>query len=71
MSRCAGANSSPNFRCMGRARIWVENWHREQIDRLFRLDHASKLERMQAAFRALGAEFDFIIRSNQANPQAL
>jgi antitoxin HicB len=28
-------------------------WHREQVDRLFRLDHESKLEQIEAAFRAL------------------
>jgi antitoxin HicB len=29
-------------------------WHREQVDRLFRLDHASRIEQIEAAFRALG-----------------
>ena len=28
--------------------------HREQVDRLFRLDHASRLDQMDDAFRALG-----------------
>jgi antitoxin HicB len=37
-------------------------WHREQVDRLFRLDHASRLERMEAAFRALEREIDVEIR---------
>jgi antitoxin HicB len=31
-------------------------WHREQVDRLFRLDHASKPDQMVAAFRELGLE---------------
>jgi antitoxin HicB len=29
-------------------------WNRESIDRLFRLDHASRLDQIQAAFKALG-----------------
>lgn len=29
-------------------------WHREQVDRLFRLDHASRLDQLQAAAQALG-----------------
>jgi len=33
-------------------------WHREQVDRLFRLDHASRLDRMEAAFKALRRELD-------------
>lgn len=32
-------------------------WHRESVDRLFRVDHASKIEQIEAAFRALGREF--------------
>jgi antitoxin HicB len=31
-------------------------WHREQVDRLFRLDHASKADQLDAAFKALGHE---------------
>ena len=30
------------------------DWHREQVDRLFRIDHASKLDQLDAAFNALG-----------------
>ncbi|WP_199699003.1 hypothetical protein [Oleomonas cavernae] len=30
------------------------NWHREQVDRLFRLDHATQLDQFDAAFDALG-----------------
>ena len=37
-------------------------WHREQVDRLFRLDHASKADQMEAAFRALGHEIDLTLR---------
>ena len=29
-------------------------WNRESVDRLFRLDHASRLDQLEAAFRALG-----------------
>ena len=34
------------------------NWHREQVDRLFRLDHASKADQLDAAFRAMGHEIE-------------
>jgi antitoxin HicB len=34
------------------------DWHREQVDRLFRLDHASRLDRLEAAFKALHREID-------------
>ncbi|HEX5865323.1 MAG TPA: hypothetical protein VF014_13885 [Casimicrobiaceae bacterium] len=29
-------------------------WNRESVDRLFRLDHNSRLQQIEAAFRALG-----------------
>jgi antitoxin HicB len=29
-------------------------WNRESVDRLFRLDHASRLDQIEAASRALG-----------------
>lgn len=29
-------------------------WNRESVDRLFRLDHASRLQQIEAAFRAIG-----------------
>ena len=35
-------------------------WHREQVDRLFRLDHASRVDQIEAAFRALGADIDVV-----------
>lgn len=37
-------------------------WHREQVDRLFRLDHASRLDQIEAALRALGRELDLTLR---------
>jgi antitoxin HicB len=33
-------------------------WHREQVDRLFRLNHASKLEQIETAFEALNRGVD-------------
>jgi antitoxin HicB len=29
-------------------------WNRNSVDRLFRLDHASRLHQIEAAFKALG-----------------
>jgi antitoxin HicB len=37
-------------------------WKRESVDRLFRLDHRSRLEQLEAAFRALGREIDVVVR---------
>ena len=37
-------------------------WQRESVDRLFRLDHHSRLEQIEAAFRALGREIDVVVR---------
>ena len=37
-------------------------WHREQVDRLFRLDHASKLDQIEAAFQALEKHLDVRVR---------
>ena len=37
-------------------------WHREQVDRLFRLDHASQSSQLDAAFRVLGREVDVEVR---------
>ena len=34
------------------------SWHREQVDRLFRLDHASRIDQIDAAVRAIGMTFD-------------
>jgi antitoxin HicB len=33
-------------------------WHREQVDRLFRLDHSSRLDQLEAAFAALHQNLD-------------
>jgi antitoxin HicB len=37
-------------------------WNRESVDRLFRLDHASRLDQLEAAFRALGKDVDIRIK---------
>ncbi|MDC7789276.1 type II toxin-antitoxin system HicB family antitoxin [Rhodoplanes sp. TEM] len=36
-------------------------WNRESVDRLFRLDHRSRLEQIEAAFAALGVEIDIAV----------
>ena|SRR5579863_8635716 len=36
-------------------------WNRESVDRLFRLDHASRLDQLEAAFVAIGRQVDFAI----------
>ena len=41
--------------------------HREQVDRLFRLDHASRLGQIEAAIKAAGAELDVRVRSLKAS----
>lgn len=33
-------------------------WHREQVDRLFRLDHASRVDQIEAAFKKLHRDVD-------------
>ena len=35
------------------------NRHREQVDRLFRLDHKSQLDQLEAAFKAIGVPLSF------------
>jgi antitoxin HicB len=37
-------------------------WNRESVDRLFRLDHRSRLEQIEAAFAALGQRVDITVR---------
>jgi antitoxin HicB len=37
-------------------------WKRESVDRLFRVDHNSRLEQVEAAFAALGRRVDFSVR---------
>jgi antitoxin HicB len=36
-------------------------WNRESVDRLFRLDHASRLDQLEAAFKARGRSIDVSI----------
>jgi antitoxin HicB len=36
-------------------------WHREQVDRLFRLDHYSRLDQIEAAFQVLGRKVSIAI----------
>lgn len=38
------------------------DWSRESVDRLFRLDHRSRLDQIEVAFTALGREIDIDIR---------
>ena len=38
-------------------------WHREQVDRLFRLDHASRLDQLEAALAALGHRLELSIEA--------
>jgi antitoxin HicB len=37
-------------------------WHREQVDRLFRIDHASRMDQIEAAFQALGRDVDVHVK---------
>ena len=37
------------------------NWKRESVDRLFRLNHATRLEQFDAAFRALGHQVEISV----------
>jgi len=37
-------------------------WKRESVDRLFRLDHRSRLEQIESALEALGREVDVEVR---------
>jgi Ni,Fe-hydrogenase maturation factor len=38
-------------------------WHREQVDRLFRLDHASRSDQIEEAFAALNQQIDVSVHS--------
>ena len=38
-------------------------WHREQVDRLFRLNHASRVDQLEAGFKAVGREVQLAVRS--------
>jgi antitoxin HicB len=37
-------------------------WHREQVDRLFRLDHGSRIDQIEAAFEILHRDIDLRVR---------
>jgi antitoxin HicB len=37
-------------------------WNRESVDRLFRLDHRSRLEQIEAAFAPFGQRVDISVR---------
>ncbi len=41
-------------------------WHREQVDRLFRLNHASQITQLEQAFAKLGSEIEIGIRKRTA-----
>lgn len=41
-------------------------WHREQVDRLFRIDHASRLDQIDAAMAAIGLSIDVRVQSGAA-----
>ena len=43
------------------------NWKRESVDRLFRLNHATRLEQFDAAFRALGRQVELAIFAGYMN----
>jgi antitoxin HicB len=40
-------------------------WHREQVDRLFRLHHASRVDQIEAAFAALHQDVDVRVRAQK------
>jgi antitoxin HicB len=49
-------------------------WPREQVDRLFRLDHASRLDQLEAAFNALGIQIEALsikLRADKAEEVSL
>lgn len=37
-------------------------WHREQVDRLFRIDHNSRIDQLEAAFKAAGEPFEQAVK---------
>jgi antitoxin HicB len=45
-------------------------WHREQVDRLFRLDHASRLDQIEAAFKQLHRIVDVRVRETTTSDAA-
>jgi antitoxin HicB len=40
--------------------------HREQVDRLLQLDHASRLQQLEAAFHALGRDLEISVKRSRA-----
>jgi antitoxin HicB len=40
--------------------------HREQVDRLFRLDHASRFQQLEAAFHALDRDLEISVKRSRA-----
>lgn len=42
------------------------NWHVPQVDRLFNLNHASRLDQIERAFAALGQRIDIAVRPDAA-----
>jgi antitoxin HicB len=53
--RAAGVSRAELARRLG--------WHREQVDRLFRFDHATRLDQFDAAFGAVGRALDLELAS--------
>jgi antitoxin HicB len=41
-------------------------WHREQVDRLFRIGHASRIDQIEAAFAKLGKDINIEISASAA-----
>ena len=62
ISRSAVVNAGANAQCMHGSRKELLGWNRESVDRLFRLDHASRLDQLEAAFKALGRSVDVSIK---------
>jgi hypothetical protein len=49
-------------RCAKQVSLRRLRWNRESADCLFRLDHASRLDQLEAAFKALGRSVDMSIK---------
>lgn len=45
-------------------------WQRESVDRLFRLDHNSKIEQLDDAFRAMGKAVAVNVQDTDGSKQA-
>lgn len=46
-------------------------WHREQVDRLFRLDHASRMDQIELAFHALDQEVEISVNHRGSGESAV